>query len=517
MDTHTADSLLKSFDKTHILVIGDVMLDRFVSGHVDRISPESPVPVLAVKREESMLGGAGNALSNLAGLGAQAHLISIIGDDTEGAELYENIEKLGFSAEYLVIDSTRPTTVKTRYLAGHQQLLRSDYEDSSAISSEIETKVLEAAKAPLKDANAMILSDYGKGLLTPSLTQALIEAAKASDIPVIVDPKGTDFSKYRGAAAVTPNKKELADATNMPVGSDDEVIAAANHLIETCGVESVIATRSAEGMSVIQKDAAPAHIPTQDIEVFDVSGAGDTVIATIAAALGAGGDLVEAAKLANLAGSIVVTKVGTAPIRAEELLNAAAENTSQSGADRSRRGAVMDWDAMAEQIQRWKARGLKVGFTNGCFDIIHYGHVTYLNDARDHCDRLVMGLNKDSSIRILKGEGRPVHDEQSRAAVLAALGSIDAVVLFGADQPGDDNTAIALLEALKPDIYFKGGDYTVDQIPEAPTVMKNGGEVNVMPVYDGHSTTNSIKKMKGEEAEMKSAGTSGSSSNDQAA
>ena len=243
-----------------------------------------------------------------------------------------------------------------------------------------------------------------------------------------------------------------------------------------------------------------------DIEVFDVSGAGDTVIATIAASLAANSDLVEAAILANMAGSIVVTKVGTAPIRLEELKEALAhEDVSlavhSSGKerfkqDRAQRGDILGWEQAAEQIKRWKARGLKVGFTNGCFDILHYGHVNYLNQARDRCDRLVMGLNKDSSIRILKGPERPVHDEQSRAHVLAALGSIDLVVMFGAEKEGDDNTASALIEALKPDIYFKGGDYTIDQIPEAPTVIKNGGVVEVMPVYDGHSTTNSIKKIK---------------------
>ena len=257
-------------------------------------------------------------------------------------------------------------------------------------------------------------------------------------------------------------------------------------------------------MSVIQKNMTPTHLSTNDIEVFDVSGAGDSVIATISAALAAGGSLVEAAQLANLAGSVVVTKVGTAPIRMSELEDATAESGEQNGSplqDRTRRGEILEWAAAAETIKRWKARGLKVGFTNGCFDIVHFGHVTYLNDARDHCDRLVMGLNTDSSIRILKGPDRPVHDEQSRATVLAALGSIDMVVMFGAEKDGDDNTAIKLLEELKPDVYFKGGDYRLDQIPEAPTVQAYGGEVKVMPVYDGHSTTNSIAKInKGEAA-----------------
>jgi D-beta-D-heptose 7-phosphate kinase/D-beta-D-heptose 1-phosphate adenosyltransferase len=256
------------------------------------------------------------------------------------------------------------------------------------------------------------------------------------------------------------------------------------------------------------------HLRTHDIEVFDVSGAGDTVIATIAASLAAGADLAQAAALANVAGSVVVTKVGTAPIRAEELASALVsdqgdlmirQDIAAKRQDRARNCDVLPhtqpgWDEAAEKIRRWKARGLKVGFTNGCFDILHYGHVTYLNDARDHCDRLIIGLNVDSSIRILKGSERPVHDEDSRAAVLAALGSVDMVVLFGACKEDDDNTAIKLLKLLKPDIYFKGGDYTEEQIPESPTVRDYGGEVKVMPVYEGHSTTGSIAKLKTEAA-----------------
>jgi D-beta-D-heptose 7-phosphate kinase/D-beta-D-heptose 1-phosphate adenosyltransferase len=499
MTKNALNSILESLPEAKILNIGDIMLDRFVYGNVDRISPESPVPVLSIAREETMLGGAGNALANLAGLGCTAHIISVIGDDAQGQDLIRVVEKLGQSTKNLIIDPSRPTSVKTRYLAGHQQLLRADFEKKHALSAETEKTALEAAKAALKDVQAVILSDYGKGMLTQGLIKGVIEAANAANIPVIVDPKGQDYSRYRGATAVTPNKKELSEATaGMAVDTDEDVIAAAEKIIKECGIESVIATRSAEGMSVIKNGQDPVHIKTKDIEVFDVSGAGDSVIATIAAGLAVGADIAAAAALANLAGSIVVTKVGTAPIRLEELKDAAAEQGSDTAAplkDRSRRADILGWEDAAEQIKRWKARGLKVGFTNGCFDILHFGHVTYLNDARDHCDRLVMGLNSDSSISILKGPSRPVHDEQSRAAVLAALGSIDMVVMFGAEKEGDDNTAIKLLETLKPDIYFKGGDYSLDQIPEAPTVMNDGGEVKVMPVYDGHSTTNSIAKI----------------------
>ena len=287
----------------------------------------------------------------------------------------------------------------------------------------------------------------------------------------------------------------MSDATRgLPTASDEEITTAAQNIIAECGIGAVIATRSKDGISVIAKNAAPFHArATENIEVFDVSGAGDTVIATIAAALAAGADLNAAAIIANAAGSIVVTKVGTAPIRAKELI----EHLSES---KSRKAPLAEWVEAAEQVRRWRAKGLKVGFTNGCFDILHYGHVSYLDEARGHCDRLIIGLNHDSSVKILKGEDRPVHDEVSRAAVLSALGAVDMVVLFGAAKKGDDNTAIELLKLLQPDIYFKGGDYKPEQIPEGPTVESYGGRVAVMPVYEGHSTTSSVKKIKTEAA-----------------
>jgi len=510
MAQNTLSPILDDMKKTSVLVIGDLMLDRFVYGHANRISPESPVPVLAVKREESMLGGAGNVLANLAGLGVAARIISVVGDDDEAAEVKEQIKKLDFQPEDLITDKTRPTTVKIRFLAGHQQLLRTDFEDKTAIDKDVADLLVQRATDALKDVNAVILSDYGKGLLREDVIQKIIAAAKSENVPVIVDPKGQDFSIYKDANVVTPNKKELAEATRgHATQTDEDVIAAAQILINECGIQAVVATRSSDGMSIIQNDQDAIHLRTTDIEVFDVSGAGDTVIATLAAGLASGASLEQAASIANVAGSIVVTKVGTAPIRSQELAQTLESdqgdlltNTGRDRekADRARRGEILGWEDAAEQVRRWKARGLRVGFTNGCFDILHYGHVSYLNKTRDHCDRLIVGLNKDSSVKILKGPERPVHDEGARAGVLAALGSTDMVTLFGADKEGDDNTAIALLEMLKPDIYFKGGDYTEDQIPEAPTVRSYGGEVNVMPVYEGHSTTNSIAKMKDDQA-----------------
>ncbi len=477
-----------------VLVIGDIMLDRFVYGSVDRISPESPVPVLSIEREEMMLGGAGNALANLVGLEACGFILSVIGDDEDGALIHKIAKTLGIDTSGLLTCPSRPTIVKTRYLAGHQQLLRTDYEKKQPISDDMASALLIKAEALMKNVKAVIISDYGKGLLRKDIIAKFITLARNANISVIVDPKGQDFSIYAGATAVTPNKKELSDATKgMAVESNEDVIKAAQILIDECDIEAVIATRSADGMSIIQKKENSVHLQTEDIEVFDVSGAGDTVIATIAAGLAAGANLVEAATLSNIAGSIVVTKVGTSPIRAVELLDCLSDL-------KSRKAALLSMQEAVEQIKRWKARGLKVGFTNGCFDILHFGHVSYLNKAREKCDRLIVGLNNDVSVKILKGEDRPIYDEHARASVLGSLSSVDIVVPFGAEKLDDDNTAIDLLNALKPDIYFKGGDYCLSQIPEAPTVQAYGGEVSVMPDYEGYSTTVSLKKMKNETA-----------------
>ena len=512
--------IIEMFKDLPILVVGDIMLDRFTYGKVTRISPESPVPILSVDRENIMLGGAGNTLSNLIHLGCEGRIVSVIGDDENGELLKNVVKDNGIDASGLMKCPDRPTIVKTRFLAGHQQLLRTDYERVSPVSEKYQKKLLDKARKAINGAKAMIISDYGKGLLSPSFIKKLISMAHEKDIPVLVDPKGKDFSIYAGAEVVTPNKNELHEATGcMEIDTDEQVEEAASYLIKTSGINSVVATRSKDGMSIVTKISKTGesgnnalefdvtHIKSaEDIEVFDVSGAGDTVIATIAAALGAGGNIVEAASLANIAGSIVVSKVGTAPIRVEELRkyltchdpdNMIAGSGSEKNLphiESTYQAPVMDWQDAYEEIQRWKARGLKAGFTNGCFDILHFGHVTYLNDARQHCDRLVVGLNKDISIRLLKEDGRPVHDQDSRARVISALGAVDMVVFFGAEKGEQDNTPCDLISKLQPDIYFKGGDYAIDQLPEAPIIMRYGGEVKIMPIYQGHSTSKSIKK-----------------------
>lgn len=489
-----------------VLVVGDIMLDRFIYGDVHRISPESPIPVLSIKRETQMLGGSGNVLSNLTGLGVKTFVVGIVGNDAEGATIRTLMMERGCDTTTLLTAEDRPTTVKTRFLASNQQLLRTDYEQTTPVVEGLEQKIITLCEKLISGVQAVILSDYGKGVLTKPVIQGVIRAAHKAGVPVLVDPKAKDFAVYKGADIVTPNKKELAEAVDMPTGTDDEVIAAAQALIARSGIKAVVATRSQDGMTIL-KDNIPIHLKTEALEVFDVSGAGDTVIATIAAGLAAGANLYEAAAIANFAAGIVVGKVGTAPIRREELITAIAhgdkamvkKGDSAILFDRVRQAPVSTWDEAAEQVARWRARGLKVGFTNGAFDILHSGHIGYLNQARSRCDRLVVGLNCDDSIRRYKSKDRPLNDEDSRARVIGALGSVDLVVVFGR-MPEEKDTPLDLIKKLGPDLLVKGADYSIDQVVGAEYVLSIGGEVWLAPLEEGKSTTATIKKMKGEAA-----------------
>lgn len=481
---------VKAMQGLPILVVGDLMLDLFVYGDVERISPESPVPVLAITREDMMLGGAGNVVSNLCALGVRPSILAVTGDDDEASRVLEIARSGGADVTGMLSDPSRPTTVKTRYLARHQQLLRTDFEKTHPLSKEKEDALLRAFEQRIGSAKAVVLSDYGKGVLTPVLLQKIIGMAKGAGIPVLVDPKGRDYTLYRGANIVTPNRKELAEASGMAqLRTDAEILEAAQRIIETCGIDCVVATRSEDGMSVIRKALPPLHLKTVARDVFDVSGAGDTVIATLAAAIAAGADLACAAKLANIAGGIAVSKVGTAPVRTEEVLQVLEEREG-------RKGGLAATEEAAEQVRKWQAQGLKIGFTNGCFDILHKGHVHYLNEAKTQCDRLIVALNHDDSVRLLKGPQRPVNDEEARAAVLAALSCVDLVILFGAREKGADNTPSALIEKLKPDVFFKGGDYTIQTLPEAGIVQAYGGKVSIMKMHEGFSTSAIIEKSK---------------------
>jgi len=484
-DLTTLAGMIERLRGARVLTVGDVMLDRYVSGDVERISPEAPIPVLRVRAERVMLGGAGNVAANLAALGGGGPLVAAVGGDSAGDEVRRLLDRLENTEAQLCVDEDRHTTLKTRFVGAAQQLMRADVESAEPIRGAVLAEVLEHVRAHVAEAGAVVLSDYGKGLLTEEVIAAVIEAARRAGVPVIVDPKGHDYTRYRGADLVTPNKKELFEATQMALGGDAEVAAACRHLIDACGIGGVLATRSAEGMTLVLRDAAPRHFKAEAREVFDVSGAGDTVVAALALALAAGAAAEDAAQLANIAAGVVVGKAGTATVGAEEL--AQAIHHQDLGAAEAKLASLEHAEAVAAG---WRERGLKVGFTNGCFDLLHPGHISLLSQARAACDRLVVGLNSDASVKRLKGDTRPVQSEAARAAVLGALSAVDMVVLFAEDTP------LRLIDTLRPDVLVKGADYAIDQVVGADIVTGYGGEVLLADLAEGHSTTNTINKLK---------------------
>jgi D-beta-D-heptose 7-phosphate kinase/D-beta-D-heptose 1-phosphate adenosyltransferase len=475
---------VESLSRARVLCVGDVMIDRYVSGEVERISPEAPIPVFRVQDETSMLGGAGNVARNLTALGASVRLVAAAGDDTAGAEvkaLLEAGERI--FPEVVVVDGRR-TTIKTRFVAARQQMLRVDMESDGPLAEGRSAEIVRRAKESLSECGVVVLADYGKGVLTPPTIEAVTAAARAEGRPVIVDPKGRDYARYRGASLITPNRRELADATGKPVDGDEAIVAAARGLRASCGVDGVLVTRSQDGATLVTGDGAVHHFPAQAREVFDVTGAGDTVVATLAAALAAGVALPDAARLANVAAGIVVAKTGTAVAYAGELLSALRTQELLAGADKIATAA----EALA-RVDAWRRSGLAIGFTNGCFDLLHPGHVSLLAQARAACDRLVVGLNSDASTRRLKGDGRPVQSEAARAQVLASLATVDLVVIFAEDTP------VKLIEAIRPDVLVKGADYRVDEVVGADLVESYGGKVLLAEVTPGHSTTGTIARM----------------------
>ncbi|GEO81560.1 D-glycero-beta-D-manno-heptose-7-phosphate kinase [Pararhodospirillum oryzae] len=469
-----------------VLCVGDVMLDRFVHGSVERISPEAPIPVLRVRESRMMLGGAGNVVRNVVALGGACTFLSVTGSDPAGAEVARLLAEEPRVTPGLVQLASRRTSVKTRYLAGGQQLLRADEETVAPLDAADALRLIDKARQHLEPGTGLVLSDYGKGVLSEDVTRALIALGREKGCPVIVDPKGRDFSRYRGATVLTPNRKELAEATGLPTDTDTEVAAACNAVIGVCGVDAVLATRSQDGMTLVTAGGGVVHLPAEAREVFDVSGAGDTVIATLVGALSVGAPLEDACRLANLAAGIVVGRVGTATVPGADLM--AAIHHQDLSASEAR---VVETDEAAERVARWRRQGLRIGFTNGCFDLLHPGHVSLLRQARATCDRLIVGLNSDASVRRLKGPTRPVQSEMARATVLASLAGVDLVVIFTEDTP------LALIERLMPDILVKGADYTEDQVVGGAVVKAAGGRVVLARLEDGHSTTATLARVHG--------------------
>lgn len=480
-------ALIDTLSSASVLVIGDVMLDRYTYGTVERVSPEAPIPVLRATREAAMLGGAGNVACNLVALGARVSLLSVVGDDAPGSELLRLAGDQLSGVVDLIREPGRETSVKTRFLSGAQHLLRVDRESLGPISPGAADRLVRTADRLLKDCAVLVLSDYDKGVLAPDVVRRLIARARALGRPVLVDPKGRDWSRYAGAALITPNRKELAEASGLTVKSDREIEAACERVIDATGIPSIVATRSEDGMSVVtgrEGGLSVTHLKAEAREVYDVSGAGDTVMAALAGAMAAGADLVMAARLANVAAGIVVGKVGTATVRPEEL-RAAIHRLDWERSE----AKVAGLDAAMERIARWRLRGQSVGFTNGCFDLLHPGHVSLLRQAKAACDRLVVGLNSDASVKRLKGESRPVQSEAARSTVLASLADVDLVLIF------EEDTPLRLIEAIQPDVLVKGADYSLDKVVGADLVVKNGGRVLLADLVQGHSTTGTIGRM----------------------
>ena len=476
-------SLVERLPATRLLCVGDVMLDHYVYGGVERVSPEAPIPILRVERETRTLGGAGNVLRNLQALGLEPCFLSVIGNDPAGREVSQIAADGKGTEVHLLVESGRTTTIKTRYIAGTQQLLRADREKVAPVSASVREDLLRLIEQAATDTSVTILSDYAKGVLADGVSAAAIASARAAGHTVVVDPKGIDYRPYRGASILKPNRGELGAATKLPVGTEAEVTAAARALIDDFELGAVLVSLSQEGMLLVEAGGAVHGLAAEAREVFDVSGAGDTVVAVLGAALGAGASLLDAARLANIAAGIVVGKVGTAVVHASELEEAIVNRDALAGRK------LLPLPVALDHVARWRRSGLKVGFTNGVFDLLHLGHVSLLKQARSQCDRLVVGLNSDASVKRLKGPDRPVHSESVRGAVLSSLADVDMVVIFEADTPRE------LIAALKPDVLVKGADYRKEEVVGADIVEAYGGKVVLADLVPGHSTTATIKRM----------------------
>jgi D-beta-D-heptose 7-phosphate kinase/D-beta-D-heptose 1-phosphate adenosyltransferase len=464
--------------RPHILVIGDLMIDHYLWGGCERISPEAPVQVVDISRETTVLGGAGNVINNLVTLGANVYVAGAIGDDAIGLELRSMLNDAGVMCDGLIVQHGRKTSKKSRIIASNQQILRYDKESKEEISNDSAQSIIDYATQVMKKCDAIILSDYGKGVITQTLAQGIITIAKHMGKKVLVDPKGKDYSKYRGAYLLTPNKKEASEATGIVINSETSLQQALLSLKQTCDLECSMITLSEDGIAIYDKSMR--HFPTVAREVFDVTGAGDTVIASLAFGLSSGMSIDESARFSNRAAAVAVGKIGSATVTLEEIEE--YEATLHQSDSRAHLKSLHD---IVEIVQQLKSKHKRIVFTNGCFDILHVGHVKYLQEAKSYGDVLIVGLNTDDSVRILKGPTRPVNNQEDRAYILGALEAVDYVVLF------NDETPYELIKNIAPDILVKGGDY------EGKTVVgaEFSRELRLVEFVEGKSTTSTIEKI----------------------
>lgn len=482
MDRTTVEKNLQKMQCVRALVIGDLMLDEYLWGQTERISPEAPVQIVDVRREDMRLGGAGNVINNALALGAKVDVVSVLGDDRDGEALRTILEKQGLATDKISFVHDRKTARKTRVLASNQQMIRIDRESRDPIDSDLEQHLTECLHMLMPVIDVVLISDYQKGLLTETFLQSIIRLAKQQAVPLLADPKGDTYSKYRGANLLTPNRKEASLATGIDIVDENSLLRAGRQLRHDLELDALAITRSEEGMTLFLGDRE-VHIPTRAREVFDVTGAGDTVMTVLGVALVAGVPLDQAAELANLAAGIVVGKVGTSTVTPDEIL---AEVTRQHQ-DTDQK--IKKVDALKTLLDKERDRGRKIVFTNGCFDLLHVGHVKYLQQAKQLGEVFVLGLNSDDSIRRLKGHRRPLISQEERAHLLAALSCIDYVVVF------DEDTPLDLISAVRPDILVKGGDYTLDGVVGRDLVEGYGGRVELIRFVEGKSTTKLINQI----------------------
>lgn len=477
LNSASTAAALEQMQRRRILVVGDVMLDRYVDGSVSRISPEAPVPVLDKARDTVMPGGAANVVFNLAALGCDVRLLSVSGDDAAGRQLASLLGGNMAVDFHQVIDTARPTTTKTRFRAEGQQVLRVDDEVVRPIEPALQDQIMASLENTLADTDLVILSDYAKGCLPPALIARVIKAANKAGKQVIADPKLTDFSIYSGSAVLTPNLTELRRAHPEAGNELEDIAKAASQLAKDAGISAILATLSARGMLLAEASGEWFHVPARSHEVFDVSGAGDTVAATLAAALAADVGMEPAVELANHAAGVVVCKSGTAVVSPGEIITATSPTPSTT-----------DWDDAANACCEWQEGDQRVGFTNGCFDLLHPGHIYLLKAAAEQCDKLIVGINSDASVRRLKGETRPVQTAEQRAAAIQQLSFVDGVAIF------DEDTPLELITAIQPDFIFKGGDYKADEVVGGTVVAARGGNVVIIPTHGSHSSSALIER-----------------------
>ncbi len=472
-----------SKERPKVLVVGDLILDEYLWGGVTRISPEAPVPVLETKSENLSLGGAANVANNLAALGCEVTLIGAIGQDEKGDRLLELIKERGIHTEGIFRFVHRPTTSKMRIIAHNQQILRIDKEDNRPITEETEKKIIKFTDQILPEMDGVIVSDYQKGVLTEKVIKNLVHRAQKAKKKVIVDPKSADFSLYKGATVLTPNQKEVERSVPIKVNSLEDLERAAEYLLSLTRADALLVTRGKDGMTLYKNKEKPTAIPTEAKEVFDVTGAGDTVVSVFGMAVFVGFDFEEAAWLSNMAASIVVGKVGTAAVTLNEINEFLQEEMFRTS------HTLLRLEELKKLVSLAKSTGKTVVFTNGCFDIIHGGHIEFLQKAKAKGDLLVVGLNSDASVRAIKGDGRPIKTQKERADILSALRYVDYITIF------DETTPKQLISEIRPDILVKGNDYAIDEVVGREIVEGYGARVELIPIVKGLSTTKTVEKI----------------------